>query len=111
MLSDGYEVAYRSIDYGERVGRSKIRPVRDTLNFAGLVVRIALYFVPLKFFLPVSAFLLAVAVAWALVSKLVLGALADVSSVILVMVAIQVAVVGLLAEMINRRLPGRYKDS
>ncbi len=55
--------------------------------------------------------LLAVAVAWALVSKLVLGALADVSSVILVMVAIQVAVVGLLAEMINRRLPGRYKDS
>lgn len=111
LLSNGYEVDYQPIDYGKRVGRSKIRPIRDTLNFAALILRIALYFAPLKFFLPLSAFLLAVAVAWALVSKFVLGTLADVSSVLLVVAAIQVAVVGLLAEMINRRLPGRYKGS
>jgi glycosyltransferase involved in cell wall biosynthesis len=111
LLSNGYEVDYQPIDYGRRVGRSKIRPIRDTLNFAMLIVRIALYFAPLKFFLPLSALLLSIAVAWALVSKLVLGTLADVSSVLLVVAAIQVAVVGLLAEMINRRLPGRYKGS
>lgn len=110
LLSNGYEVVYQPIDYGSRVGQSKIRPIRDTLNFASLVMRIALYFAPLKFFLPFSASILAVAIAWAVVSKVVLGTLADVSSVILVMVAIQIAVVGLLAEMINRRLPGRYKD-
>jgi glycosyltransferase involved in cell wall biosynthesis len=111
LLSNGYEVEYQPIDYGKRVGRSKIRPIRDTLNFATLIMRIALYFAPLKFFLPLSATLLGIAVAWALVSKLVLGTLADVSSVVLVVAALQVAVVGLLAEMINRRLPGRYKDS
>ncbi len=111
LLTNGYEVDYQPIDYGKRVGRSKIRPIRDTFNFATLILRIALYFAPLKFFLPLSACLLAVAVAWALVSKIVLGTLADISSVLLVVAAIQVAVVGLLAEMINRRLPGRYKGS
>jgi glycosyltransferase involved in cell wall biosynthesis len=111
LLSNGYEVEYQPIDYGKRVGRSKIRPIRDTLNFVMLILRIALYFAPLKFFLPLSALLFGVALAWALVSKLVLGTLADVSSVVLVVAAIQVAVVGLLAEMINRRLPGRYKGS
>lgn len=110
LLSHGYEVLYQPIDYGSRIGRSKIRPIKDTANFAGLVMRIALYFAPLKFFLPLSGLILVIAITWAIVSKVVIGTLADVSSVILVMVAIQVAVVGLLAEMVNRRLPGRYKD-
>ena len=110
MLSNAYFLGYTPINYYPRVGRSKIRPIRDTLNFAGLILRMALYFAPLKLFLPLSGILVMVAIGWGLVSKFVFGQLADVSSVIIVVAAIQVAVVGLLAELINRRVPNSYRD-
>lgn len=110
MFTNGYLVDYVPIDYYARVGRSKIRPVRDTLNFIQLILSIALYFSPLKIFLPFSAFLMAIAIGWGVFTKLVTGMLADVSTLVIFMTAIQVAVVGLLAELINRRLPNYYKE-
>ena len=109
MLNNGYPVDYVPINYGARVGRSKFRPIQDTFNFLGLVLRIALYFAPLKIFLPLSGILLLVAIAWGLVSTLVLGDLADVSTVVIVMASVQVAVLGLIAELINKRLPNHYR--
>lgn len=109
MASNGYLIGYVPIEYMERVGRSKIRPIRDTLNFTGLILRIALYFAPLKIFLPLSGVILLLAVAWGLISKFVLGELADVSTVVLVFAGVQVAVVGLMAELINRRLPNSFQ--
>jgi len=109
MLTNGYLVDYVPINYYARIGRSKIRPIQDTLNFVQLVWRIALYFAPLKVFLPISALLLMLALAWALFSKFVLGQLADVSTLVIVMTGFQVVVIGMLAELINRRLPG-YRE-
>lgn len=110
MLNNSYIVDYTPINYHPRVGRSKIRPLHDTVNFIGLVLRIALYFAPLKIFVPLSILLLVVAVAWGFFSKLVLGKLADVSTVVLVLAAVHVCVVGLLAELIDRRLPNVYRE-
>lgn len=110
MLTNNYLVNYVPIDYFARVGQSKIRPVQDTLNFVQLVWRIALYFAPLKLFLPLSGLLLLLAVGWALFTLLVLGQLADVSTLVIVMTAFQVAVIGMLAELINKRLPNYYKE-
>jgi len=109
MLTNGYIVDYTPINYYARVGRSKIRPIQDTLHFVQLVWRIALYFAPLKIFLPTSTLLFALAVAWAVFSKFILGRLADVSTLVIVMTAFQVAVIGMLAELINRRLPNYYQ--
>ena len=110
MLTNGYLVDYVPINYHARIGRSKIRPIQDTLNFAQLVLRIALYFAPLKVFLPLSGFLLVLALTWALFSKFILGQLADVSTLVIVMSGVQVAVIGMLAELINRRLPNYYRE-
>lgn len=110
MLTNHYLVDYVPIDYHARVGESKIRPVQDTLNFTQLVWRIALYFAPLKLFLPLSAFLFILAIAWALFTILALGRLADVSTLVIVMTAFQIAVIGLLAELINKRLPTYHKN-
>lgn len=110
MLTNNYLVNYVPIDYFARVGQSKIRPVQDTLNFVQLVWRIALYFAPLKLFLPLSGLLLLLAVGWALFTLLVLDQLADVSTLVIVMTAFQVAVIGMLAELINKRLPNYYKE-
>ena len=105
MLSNGYLVHYEPIDYYARVGRSKIRPVRDTLNFVGLILRMSLYFAPLKIFLPLSGFLALMAIGWGAFSKVFLGQVADVSTIVIFMTAVQAGIVGLLAELISRRLP------
>ena len=110
MLTNAYLVNYIPINYDIRVGRSKIRPLRDTLNFVNLILRIALYFAPLKIFLLLSGVLLLLAVLWGLFSKFVLGELADVSTLVIVMTAVQVGVVGLLAELVNHRLPSYYQN-
>ena len=110
MMSNGYLLDYVPIDYHPRVGRSKIRPVQDTLSFIGLVLRIALYFAPLKIFLPLSGLLLALATGVALFTKFFLGQLADVTTVVIAMTAAHVAVLGLLAELINQRPPNYYRE-
>lgn len=110
MLTNGYLVDYLPIDYHARVGKSKIRPIQATLNFTQLILRISLYFAPLKIFLPLSGLFLLLAIAWGLFSAFVLGKLADVSTLVIVMTAVQIAVVGLLAELINRRLPNYHRD-
>jgi glycosyltransferase involved in cell wall biosynthesis len=50
MLVGGYRVKFVPIDYEKRKGRSKIRPIRDTLGFFGLIIRTVLYFNPLRAF-------------------------------------------------------------
>jgi glycosyltransferase involved in cell wall biosynthesis len=109
MLTNHYMVDYVPINYHARIGKSKIKPIQDTLNFVQLVFRIALYFAPLKIFLPFSGLLIGVAALWALFSRFVLGLLADVSTLVIAMTGIQIAMIGMLAELINRRLSNVYR--
>jgi glycosyltransferase involved in cell wall biosynthesis len=108
MLTNGYLVEYVPINYHARVGSSKIRPIQDTINFVQLVLRIALYFKPLKVFVPISGVMLLLALFWAVFSKVVLGQLADVSTLVIAMTAVQVLMIGMLAELINQRVPNLF---
>lgn len=110
MMTNLYLVDFLPIDYFARVGKSKIRPVRDTLNFLQLVLRIALYFAPLKFFVPMSLLLFFTAVAWAAFTLISWGQIADISTLVIAMTGFQVLVIGLLAELINRRVPNVYRE-
>jgi hypothetical protein len=103
-------VDFVPINYFARVGKSKIRPIHDTINFTQLVLRITLYFAPLKIFLPLSLLLFLLGIIWAIYSLAVLGQLADVSTIVIIMTAFQVAVIGMLAELINRRLPNYFRE-
>ncbi len=105
LLTHGFEVTYVPIDYAKRIGRSSIRPVRDTLNFLSLIVRTVMYFKPLKVFAPVSAGLFLTAVTVAIGTKLLLGQLADVTSVTLALASVQMLAIGLLADLIDKRSP------
>ena len=55
-LNNGYIVEYVPIDYLKRQGSSKIRPIRDTLNFLMLILRMTLLFRPMRIFLPMCLF-------------------------------------------------------
>ncbi|MBI4311507.1 MAG: glycosyltransferase family 2 protein [Chloroflexi bacterium] len=110
MLTNGYSVTYVPIDYHERTGRSKIKPIRDTISFMQLVLRMALYFAPLKIFIPLSLLLLLLAVVTGLFTLLIFGKLADVLTLVLALSAFQTGALGLLAELINKRMPSAYRE-
>ena len=105
MLGNDYRVRFESIDYHPRTGKSKIRPIADTMNFLTIIIRTIMYFNPLKIFIPISAALFLMSLALLLYSGLVLGRVMDVTVIIMVSLAIQVAVIGLLADLIDKRSP------
>ncbi len=105
MLANGFVVEYTPIDYAKRQGRSKIHPIRDTLNFLQLTLKMALYFAPLKVFIPLSFFLLLAAMGWGSFTLLAFGQLADITTLLLMMTGVQVGAIGLLAEMVRWRTP------
>ncbi len=108
MISAGYKVKSVPINYYQREGKSKIRPIRDTLNFMKLVLKIGLYFAPLKVFLPVGITLFIIGISWALYTFFVFDQIADLSSIVLIVSSFQVILLALLAELINHRVPNRY---
>jgi glycosyltransferase involved in cell wall biosynthesis len=101
MLARGKRVIFEKIDYHKRTGSSKIRPIADTFNFVVLILRVSVYFEPLKVFLPLSGTLAVVGLAYAglQVSQGNLGE----GPVLLLVSALQVLLVGLIADMISRR--------
>ncbi len=50
----GYAVKYQPFTSPARIGKSKIRPVSDGMRFLLTLTRLAVLFVPLKIFLPIS---------------------------------------------------------
>ena len=104
MLTCGIEVEYVQIDYAKRVGKSKIRPIRDTLNFIQLIIRTILLFEPLRIFLPVSFMMFLGAIGVFVYSWLFTNRLMDMTTTLLAVGALQMLAIGMIADMINKRL-------
>lgn len=85
MLCSDHSVYYHPIEYFKRVGSSKIRP-KHAYQFLLLILRIAVYFNPLRVFLPLGAVFFAGGLAkfiydvtlWNLSESAVMGLLAGV---------------------------------
>lgn len=105
MLRNSYRVRFNPIDYRPRTGKSKIRPFADTVGFLLIIIRTVMYFNPLKIFIPISAALLLIGLGVLFYSGFVLHRVYDVTVIILISLAIQVAVIGLLADLIDKRSP------
>lgn len=103
FLSDHYLLKFVPIPYHRREGRSKIKPIQDTLNFVQLILRTIMYFNPLKVLLPASfcLFLLAVVIgAYSLVAR---GQIMDITVITLTLAALQIAIVAMIADMIHKK--------
>jgi len=102
MMRSRYSVVFLPVKYSARVGRSKIRPVRDTLGFIQLILRTGMYFAPLRVLLPLVGFLSASFLISLGYDVLVLRNLTD-KTIILLLFAMNTALFGLLADMIDKR--------
>lgn len=103
MLTNDYTVEFIPIKYKMRSGRSKIRPIRDTLNFFQLIIRTVLYFDPLKIFLPMSAFFFILSIAVLVLSYLFTPKIMDITTVILFISSVQILAIGMIADLIDKR--------
>jgi len=103
MLTNDYRVEYEKINYFHRAGSSKIRPIYDTLNFTQLIIRTILLFKPLKVFLPVSGFMFLTALGLVLY-RIFFNQAFGVTATVIFVGSIQLLAIGMLADLINRRL-------
>jgi len=104
MLSNGFSVKYIPIDYFKREGKSKIRPIQDTLLFLQLIVRTIMYFNPLKVFIPLSLILFLLSFLVIFFSWIFLDQIMDVTFGIIAMTAINVLTIGMIADLIDKRM-------
>lgn len=104
MLTNNYRVKYVPIDYYRRVGRSKFKPVRDTLIFLQLIVRTSMLFNPLKVFIPASIFLFFSGIAVFFYSFFFMTYVMDTTAVVLFVGGVQMLAIGMIADLIDKRL-------
>ncbi|MGC9332601.1 MAG: glycosyltransferase family 2 protein [Anaerolineae bacterium] len=100
MLTNDYNVLYVPADYYPREGSSKIRPVRDTISFFSLVVRMILSFQPLRVFMPVSLVFGLFSVGKVIYDINAYDFHLATSTVVLVTLTFQIIVLGLIADLI-----------
>jgi glycosyltransferase involved in cell wall biosynthesis len=103
-LNNGYAVQYVPVDYLKRTGSSKIRPIRDTLNFLMLILRMTLLFRPLKIFIPLSVLFALGGLAFFAAGELLYSRLYTNAILFMAELAGMALMIGMLADLINVRL-------
>ncbi|HYT76234.1 MAG TPA: glycosyltransferase family 2 protein [Vicinamibacterales bacterium] len=107
FIKAGYNVAFEPIRARQRTGQSKIRLARDGAKFLIIIFKIVTLFSPLRIFLPIStaAFVLGASyAAWTIATQ----SHVTNSSVLLILFAVVVLLVGLVSEQISAlRFEGR----
>lgn len=104
FLRAGYNVAFEPIETRPRLGRSKIRLVRDGMKFLLIVMRVVTIFSPMRVFLPVAAVAAAGGVAYGIATVTTSHKIAN-GAVVLLLFAVVVFLVGLVSEQIAALRP------
>jgi len=98
-FTNNFPVKYIPIDYYKRVGKSSIKP-KNFIDFIKLVTKMSLYFKPFKVFSIISLTIFLLALAMGFYSAFIIGKLADVTTMLLVVTALQTFFFGVLAEIV-----------
>jgi glycosyltransferase involved in cell wall biosynthesis len=105
MLTNYNTVVFMPIKYSPRLGKSKIKPIRDTLRFILLILRTGVYFAPVRVFGPITLLLSLFAGTRLLYDVFILDDITD-TSLLLFLFAFNTGMLTLLADMIDKRASG-----
>jgi glycosyltransferase involved in cell wall biosynthesis len=103
FLSNGHPIKYVDIDYFKRSGRSKFHPFKDAYNYIIQVLRMVMYFNPLRVLMPVALTLMGgtfLKLVWDLVTHPFRVAT---NTVLLGVTGVLIACLALLADLVVRR--------
>jgi glycosyltransferase involved in cell wall biosynthesis len=100
FIKAGYNVTFEPVDARARVGASKIKLARDGVRFLLIILRIITLFSPFRVFLPISLASFLVGAGYAVWTIATQSHVTN-SSVLLIMLAVIVFLVGLVSEQIS----------
>ena len=102
LLRNRYAVEFIPISYTKRIGKSHIKPIRDTLRFTQLILRTGMYFAPMRLLAPLIAVLAVLFAISGIYDLTALNNLTD-KTVLLGFASLNVFLFALLADMIDKR--------
>lgn len=102
VVRAGYSLKYESIRFSRRHKdtKSKIKPLQDGFRFLMIILRIAVFYAPLKVFAPLSLSIFLLGVAYGLGRIFLLDAPYGQTSALLISTAVLTFLVGLVSEQI-----------
>ena len=103
MHMSSLRVLYMPIQYGKRVGKSSIRPVRDTLRIFSQVFRTVAYFKAFQVFSVLATGLIVAGAFVGLGTKWIYGEVAQVPTMALVVTGMLFFGLGLVGDLVNAR--------
>ena len=101
MLMDQYRVEYVPINYRKRKGPSKIKPIKDTINILNTILRIIVYFDPMKIFTPLSLIFLSLGFCFLCYDIYQFNITQ--SSLFFLFYGLIILSIGVLADLVNKR--------
>ncbi len=102
FLANGHEIRYVPIDYASRAGRSKFHFLRDAYLYILQVLRMVMYFNPLKVLMPVALWIVAAGGVKMVTDVIRFGWRVPGSTVLILLTGLQVAALALLADLVVR---------
>lgn len=102
LLRNRHDVVFVPISYTKRIGKSHIKPIRDTLRFVQLIGRTGMYFAPMRLLAPIGLLLGIMFLTSAFYDAFVLQNLTD-KTILLAVSCLNVFMFAMLADMIDKR--------
>ena len=102
FLSNQHEVRYVPIEYAKRAGTSKFRFVTDAYRYILQVLRMVMYFNPLKVLMPVALLLLGLGIAKGIYDMVVHPFRFATDTILIFVTGLLIASLALLADLIVR---------
>ena len=100
FIKAGYSVRFEPIEVAPRLGRSKIKFVSDGAKFFLILLKVVTVFSPLRIFLPIAGTAFALGAAYAVWTAVTQQHITN-SSVLLILLAVVIFLVGLVSEQIS----------
>jgi glycosyltransferase involved in cell wall biosynthesis len=102
FLSNQHDVRYIPIDYAKRAGKSKFKFIRDAYRYILQVLRMVMYFNPLKVLMPLALFLLTLGFAKGIFDQVRHPLYFATNTVLIFVSGLIIATLALLADLIVR---------
>src|SRR5690349_3503692 len=106
FLSNQHDIRYVDISYAKRAGQSKFHFVRDAYRYILQVLRMVMYFDPLKVLMPLALWLVGIGLVKGVVDMVRHPFYFPASTVLLVVSGLIVASLALLSDLVVRSRPG-----
>lgn len=111
VVRSGRSLKYIPVKTAQRIGRSKIRILRDGARFFLIIMKIATFFSPMKVFLPVSAIMFLTGLIYGLIRIFYFDSRYGPTSAMLMTMAVLVFMVGLVSEQVAQLRFDRSESS